>query len=101
MFKVGNSKLIHQDLAYFNEHYKIKKCMTKAANGVLFHGIRNSDESKVILKIVPKEKCHRFGVMRDADREYWQILIDEGYEQGITPQRYKFIGIYNYKATGA
>ena len=67
MFKVGNSKLIHQDLGYFNEHYKIKKCMTKAANGVLFHGIRNSDESKVILKIVPKEKCHRFGVMRDRN----------------------------------
>jgi len=67
MFKIGNPKIVKDDLENFNERYTIERILTKSANGILFTGKRTIDEKKVIFKVVPKDKCHRFGVMKDRN----------------------------------
>ena len=67
MYKIGNSKLIEKDVDFFKRNYVVENTLMKSANGILFRGIWAPNETNVILKTVPKENCHRFGVMKDRN----------------------------------
>lgn len=63
----GNEEQIRLDAARFNQLYQIGNVLTDSANGVLYHLYRKSDNFHCVLKVVPKNKCKRWGFIKSGN----------------------------------
>lgn len=63
----GNKAQIKKDIERFNLKYSVGAVITNSANGVIYHAKRKSDGFTCVVKVVPKEKCKRWGFMKSFD----------------------------------